>query len=1086
MKYSIGLDIGIASVGSAVLMLNEKDIPCRIVKMSSRIFDVAENPKDGSPLAAPRRENRGTRRRLRRKSFRKYRVRELIKKTFEVTDDYIQGIYEQKELKDIYEIRCSALDKKLDKDDFIRLLIHLSQRRGFKSNRKVDAQDKKSDAGALLSAVNANDKILKEKGYRTIGEMLFKDVKFSECKRNKSENYSNTFSRQHYSDEIQMIFDCQRKLCNEYATPETEDAFLNIMMSQRSFDDGPGEPSQYAGNQIEKMIGKCTFEKDELRAVKASDSFERFNLLCKINAIKIIGFDGKRRLMPEERKTVIALAYAKNKINYLSIRKALNLSAEYRFNITYSDKPGDEIEKKTSFTYLSAYHVFKKAYGSVYDTWCTEKRNNLAYALTVYKNDEKISKYLCERGFEKAEIEIALTLPPFSKTANLSIKAIEKIIPYLEQGMIYNEACQNAGYNFKADEKSTGKFLPQNAQDAPELADIVNPVVRRSVSQTIKVINSIIREMDESPTYINIELARELSKNRTERDKIKKTQDENSTANENLMNEIRSTYGRVNPTGMDLMKYKLWKEQDGRCPYSQKPISVNRLFEIGYVDVDHIIPYSISFDDSYNNKVLVLSEENRQKGNRLPLQYLTGKRAEEFRLHIESSNFRHKKKNNLLKEKITEDELSDFKRRNLTDTQYISRFMLNYIKRYLEFSPNSSGSKDVVKSLNGKATDYIRKRWGISKVRANGDVHHAVDAVVIACANRSMIKRISEYSKYHEERFLNPNTQKECRVDKRTGEVIEVGEDRFPMPYEYFRQELEMRCSDNPTLVLHQNPLPNYATDEQVEPIFVSRMPRRKVTGPAHLDTIRTLYTENGTDYTLSKTALTALKLKDGEIQDYYNPGSDMLLYNALKERLIQFGGNAKKAFEEPFYKPKSDNTCGPLVKKVKLQKKATLSVPVQQNTAVANNGSMVRVDVFYVENEGYYLVPIYVADTVKAELPNKAITRSDKGWKEMDDNNFVFSLYPNDLIKVKSKKEMKMSLVNKKSTLAKNVSSKEFLFYYKTTGISTASITVINHDNTYTIPSLGVKELLSIEKYQVDVLGNVTKVKKEKRIGFK
>lgn len=1085
MRYGIGLDIGIASVGSAVVMLDSKDEPCKIIKLSSRIFEAAENPSDGSPLAAPRRENRGTRRRLRRRSFRKLRIKELIKREFKVDDEYIDSIYAKSVLSDIYEIRCFSLDRILETNEFIRLLIHLSQRRGFKSNRKVDALDKKSESGALLSAVNENNRIMEEKGYRTIGEMLYKDEKFSSCKRNKSDSYAMTFSRQNFSDEIKAIFSAQRRFGNCYATEEFEEEYLKIYLSQRAFDDGPGGNSPYGGNLIENMMGRCTFEKEELRAVKASFSFEYFNLLTKVNAIKIVSGSSKRVLSTEEREKIISLAFKKNNISYASLRKAISLPDNEFFNISYGDKPAEESEKKTKFAFLSAYHIFKKAFSSAFDLWSIDKRNALAYALTVYKNDIKIIKYLTENNFEQAEIDIALTLPSFKKTGNLSIKALDKIIPYLEKGMLYSEACEAAGYNFKADDKAQQKFLPQNPATTPELSDITNPVVRRAVSQTIKVINSIIREMGESPVYINVELARELSKSKDERNKINKAYKENNALNQSIVDELRDKFNIINPTGMDIVKLKLWKDQDGVCPYSQRRISADRLFETGYVDVDHIVPYSISFDDSYNNKVLVFANENRQKGNRLPLQYLTGKRADDFIVHVENSRFKVRKRNNLLKTDITEDDLNKWKTRNLNDTKYISRFMLNFIKKYLAFAPNSSDRRDVVKSVNGGATAYIRKRWGISKVRENGDCHHAVDALVIACTTTGMIQQISKYHKYHETRFCKKDDVY-IPVDLKTGEVLDL--EKFPMPYGWFRQELEMRCSDNPTRLLNEMSLPNYGTDEQVDPIFVSRMPKHKVTGSAHKETIRKPYVEDGDNYTISKVSLTSLKLKNGEIENYFNPSSDVLLYNALKARLLQFGGDAKKAFEEPFYKPKSDGTQGPLVKKVKVFEKATLTVPVLEKTAVADNGSMVRVDVFYVENQGYYLVPIYVADTVKPKLPQKAITanKSYDKWKEMDDKDFVFSLYPNDLIKVTSKKEMKMSLVNNDSTLAKNISSKEFMFYYKKASISTASITVINHDNTYTIPSLGVKGLLSIEKYQVDVLGKITKVNREKRLGFK
>ena len=132
MKYSIGLDIGITSIGYAVMLLDDDDQPCRIMKMSSRIFEAAENPKDGSPLAAPRRENRGMRRRLRRKRFRKERIKNLIENNAIMTVEEIDGIYNSSaNLTDIYEIRSLALDRPLSKEEFVRLLVHLSQRRGF-------------------------------------------------------------------------------------------------------------------------------------------------------------------------------------------------------------------------------------------------------------------------------------------------------------------------------------------------------------------------------------------------------------------------------------------------------------------------------------------------------------------------------------------------------------------------------------------------------------------------------------------------------------------------------------------------------------------------------------------------------------------------------------------------------------------------------------------------------------------------------------------------------------------------------------------------------------------------------------------
>ena len=126
------------------------------------------------------------------------------------------------------------------------------------------------------------------------------------------------------------------------------------------------------------------------------------------------------------------------------------------------------------------------------------------------------------------------------------------------------------------------------------------------------------------------------------------------------------------------------------------------------------------------------------------------------------------------------------------------------------------------------------------------------------------------------------------------------------------------------------------------------------------------------------------------------------------------------------------------------------------------------------------------MSDTVKPTLPNRACSRGKSGWKEMDDKDFVFSLYSNDLIRITAKKDMKFSLVNKDSTLPSNKFSNGELVYYIKSNISTASITVETHDGAYIIPGCGIKTLTNIEKYTVDPLGNVNKVKKEKRMYFK
>jgi CRISPR-associated endonuclease Csn1 len=1083
-RYAIGLDMGVASVGWAVLALDEEEKPIGIIDLGSRIFDAAEQPKTGASLAAPRREARGARRRLRRHRHRNERIRGTILRYGLLTKQELDQLFDG-QLEDIYALRVRALDEPVSRQEFARILINLSQHRGFRSNRRnaVDGED-----GKLLTAVNENKRIMETEAYRTVGEMLLKDKRFEEHKRNKGGDYISTVSRDMVEDEVHCIFEAQRKFGADFADKALESDYIEILLSQRSFDEGPGGNSPYGGNQIEKMIGECTFIEGEPRAAKASYSFEYFSFLEKINHIRLVNGKESVPLSEAQRKKLIELAHKSDSLNYAKIRKELSIDDDYKFNMVRYDKSSEIVEaaeKKEKLVCLKAYHQMRKAINSLskdlFAQVTKEQRNTIATVLSLYKSSEKIEAALRAKGIEPWLIDAADKIGNFSGFGHLSIKACDMLIPYLEQGMNYNEACEAAGYNFKvhkSEEKS--KYLKCCQED---FEDITSPVVRRSIAQTIKVLNAIIRKQDCSPVYINVELGRELAKNFQERNKISKENEENNKRNEAAMERLKSEYGLLNASGNDLVKFKLFQEQDGICPYSLKHIQIEHLFEPGYAEVDHIVPYSISFDNSYKNKVLVLAKENREKGNRLPMQYLTGQRKDDFVVWVNNNVKDYRKRQNLLKESISEEEKKQWKERSLQDTKYASRFMMNLINDRLLFAESTTGRKKRVTAVSGQITSTLRSRWGINKIRENGDTHHAVDAVVIACATDGMIQQISRNVRLRECQYMQHESGS-LAIDSRTGEVFR----EFPFPWPDFRRELDARLANDPARVINDLKLPFYMNSGEPlpKPIFVSRMPKHKVTGAAHKETVKSgKHIEEG--IVLVKRSLKDLKLKNGEIENYYNPDSDRLLYEALKARLQEFNGNAEKAFAEPFYKPKRDGSQGPQVKTVKLVEKTTLNVPVQNNQAVADHDSMVRVDVFYIDGDGYYLVPIYVADTLKAELPNKACVafKNYSEWKPMSDDNFVFSLYADDLIRVEHKKEMKFALTHKESSLPPEYNTKDKLVYYTGMNIATGNISIETHDGAYKIGSLGVKTLRKFEKYTVDVLGEYHKVEKEKRMKF-
>lgn len=1091
--YALGLDIGIGSVGWAVLRNQPNGEPDRIQDLGVRIFDKAEQPKTGASLAAPRRDARSARRRLRRHRHRLERIRYLMEQRGIMPVADIQAMYAAGGFqKSPYQLRAEALDRPLTKEEAVRVLIHLAQRRGYKSNSTAEAAKDEKETGKVKTAIEENRRCMAEHGYRTVGEMMYWDERFWQKHpdgtryhqtRNKAEDYRFTVERAAIVDEVRQIFAAQRRLGTVWMDEDMETDYLSILESQRSFDEGPGGDSPFSGG-IGERVGACTFEPDEKRAAKATYTFEYFKLLQDLSRMRLTGMGmPPEPLDAAQREVLKSAALRSASLSYGQIRKKLNLDDDVFFHgLYYGEKTKEEAEKR-KWPQMQSYHKLRTALDKVgkgaIGTLTEEQLNAVATILTECKSDAKRIAALREAGIPPQFDEALLPLS-FSKYGSLSVRAMQKLIPLLEEGLRYDEACTRV----YGDHRGLRPEQRKNRLSLTDMEEITNPVVRRAVSQTIKVINAVVRTYG-PPDVVRIELAREMSRTFDERRKMEKRQDDNRAANERAKDQI-AEYKGDHATGLDIVKFKLYREQDGVCLYSGQNLDIARLFEPGYADVDHIIPYSRCFDDSYQNKVLVLASENRQKGNRLPYEYFGQDEARwhGYEVRVENLIHNYRKRQKLLKRRLTEEESTGFIDRNLKDTQYITRAVYNLIRDHLAFA-ESNYRKKPVQAVNGAVTAMLRGRWGVQKIREDGDLHHCLDAAVIAATTPGLVQRLTAYNKHRETWERSPAGY----VDPATGELIklpqEARRDPFPKPWERFRQELEARLDPiDPRHQIDLLKLETYESDEEIKPVFVSRMPNHKVTGAAHAETIRS--SKGGDGFTVTKTPLTNLKLnKFGEIEGYYNPASDTLLYDALLARLKDFGGDGAKAFVQPFYKPKKDGSPGPRVDKVKICEKATVGLPVRDG--IAANGSMVRIDVFYVEDDGYYFVPIYVADTKKESLPNKAVVayKAYSEWKEMKDENFIFSLYPGDLVRIQSRKGIKLNLA-KGGTGEKEIVRQEGMYYYRASGITVGAIQIETHDRRYLQPSLGIKTLQSIEKYQVDVLGNYYKVDlPEKRMTF-
>lgn len=1058
--YTLGLDIGIASVGAALLT------ECGILGLHVRTFNKAETAKSGESLNLVRREARLTRRRLRRRAHRLLRLRRLFKE---------KKLLQSQDAKELligvspWELRAAGLDRKLEPREWATALYHLVNHRGFQSSRKSEsAADEK--AGLMLSGIAANQKRMSAKRWRTVGEMAARDEDFVQAKRNKGGQYTHTFDRSDLEHELATLFEAQRSFGNPHSTTSFQDAVYALLMARRQ---------ALSGEALLKMVGRCTFEPGEYRAPKASYSAEQFIWLTKLNNLRITDQGSTFALDFNQRQAVIDLPFAtKGKITYKQIRQALQLSDSARFTgVDYwkarnTDNGELSAESATLFE-AKAFHALREAYVSAgldvewpRDTSNPDRLDALAYALTVFKDDQSARAWLSDQGVEPAVIEAALSVS-FSEFIRLSVKALRNILPHMADGQRYDEAVQSAGYAHHSHlaQGNKSRFLPGIPRE-----DFTNPVVYRALNQARKLVNAIVRKYG-SPSAVHIEFSRDLGNPLEERQRIERDQKDFADRKQAIVKNFVDTFER-DPRGDELTKWRLYRDQLGQCPYCQQPLDDARVITDGtYAQIDHAIPYTRSFDDGMNNKVLAHARCNQNKGARTPYEYLGGAQNSQAwtdfsALVAANHNYRAAKRNRLLTTGFSGKDADAFRERNLTDTRYIAKAFKGLIENHLLLAEGSTAKRCVV--VSGGLTALLRARWGLLKVRGDGDLHHALDAAVVAaCGHRAV-------------QYMNTWLRKEAwshqpdlggYVNHITGEILSTRDfvetddiiKMFPTPWPYFRDELKAWLSTDPAAALAEIPDYNQDLAMAAQPILVSRAPLRRGLGQAHKETIRSAkFMAQGKSAV--KTPLAKLSRKDlPNIVGADDPRNAKLI-EILRQRLECHGDKGEKAFKEPVYRPSADPLKAPLVRTVNLRTTQPSGIPVRGG--IADNGRMLRVDIF-TDGKKFYAVPLYVSDTVKPELPNKAVSKGSKGWIEMAGNHsFCFSLHANDFVR----------LTFKGGELIEG--------YFNGLDIANGIFVLFPHDRRGKDDKIrcGYQKAASVEKFNVDTLGGVHPVRQEAR----
>ena len=449
---TFGLDIGIASVGWAVLGEN------RIIDLGVRCFDKAETAKDGESLNLARRTARLLRRRLRRRAWRLTKLSRTLKRQGVIGDI---NLFKQAPKKGTpaarpWQLRVDALHRKLEAEEWARVIYHLCKHRGFHWISKAEEKAAESDneGGRVKKGLAGTKKLMLEKNYRTAAEMVLKE--FPEAQRNKHGDYSKALSRILLAEELKILFELQReKHKNPHASIELEAAILGNGDKKRGLF-WKQEPA-LSGEALLKMLGKCTFEKSEYRAPKASFTAERHVWLTRLNNLRIV-VDGKTRpLTDEERRIALPLPYQlASDFSYKQLRKALvkaGLPDELRFaGLSYpserqrtEEKAKDPEDEK--LVKLPGWQELRKTLKDVglevewqkISTDALEGKpqllDEMVRVLTVYKEDEEVERELGKLELpNKEKIVDALLTVRFDKFSNLSLKALYNILPHMEAG----------------------------------------------------------------------------------------------------------------------------------------------------------------------------------------------------------------------------------------------------------------------------------------------------------------------------------------------------------------------------------------------------------------------------------------------------------------------------------------------------------------------------------------------------------------------------------------------------------------------------------------------------------------------------
>lgn len=779
------VDVGVSSIAFFVMAYKDgKEIPEVIMYKLDIINDIVNN-YDGNKKDdnVERREQRGSRRVKYSAKKRKKSVVKFLEslKAFPLNKVDIDEFMSL----DPYFLRKKALDEKISKYEFGRIVYFFIKKRGFKSIKKEETISKE-DGESLKKIKNLEERFL-ESDARTVGEYFYDEFII----KNKKLKGKEIATREMYKNELEFIFDTQINMYTESGENIPDFLSYDVRNKLCSLEKDGILFVQKRLKLSKHLRNKCSLEPKKYCAPFYSLIFQEFRMLQELCNIKVHTIEegvlvDERSLTKDEKILLENKLYnKKTTFSTKSIIKVLNLSDNEFLNYNDDTKfygifSSVKLEKIIS---KDKWNEYPRGYYGENGEESTKKgltkRNIINFLYTCDNSKRKIDYLVNKIGLsnEEAEEAIEVKLEPSNykkKFSRFSEKAMRKINIHLRDGAYINEAIKMARYSVEKEEKFAfdehGIISSKLFHDKTK--NIRNNSVKRILSSIFKNVQNFYDKF--SDAYIDeikLEMVREAGVSKEVREQIYAFQKNKEKNNVRISKILEKEFNIKRPSNIDIERYKLWEECKGVCVYTGKEIHKSSIFDSTLWERDHIVPWDRSFDNSFNNKVLCCAKFNSEKLKKTPYEFFVGNKEEwkEFTKRISKTiGNRNKLKTKLLKSKKIDKE---FTSRMLHDTSYIAK----------EVRDNLAQFCNKVICSNGKVTSLLRKKWDVGKKNRKNHRHHMEDAILLAFTNGSHINEIS--------RSLRHNR--------------DVNEDKFNKPFEGFNEFFDNIIKN--TIVKHKN-----------------------------------------------------------------------------------------------------------------------------------------------------------------------------------------------------------------------------------------------------------------------------------------